>query len=139
VGGNDAVALGTVAGRQAAHNAIDTAIAGWTRRRDPWTVTATLQAAGIAAFPVLTNADLVNDPHLRARGFFRTIAHPEVGPREFPGFPIRFEPELPIAYRPAPGLGEHNRAVLEALAGMTPREVNILERAGVVADRPSSG
>ena len=45
-------------------------IEGWTRARTPEAATEALQAADIAAAPVRTMADLVHDPHLRARGYW---------------------------------------------------------------------
>ena len=48
---------------------LDRIIETWTAQRDRWEITAKLQAAGVAAFPTLGAKDLVEDPHMKARGF----------------------------------------------------------------------
>src|SRR4051812_46797490 len=55
--------------------------------------------------------DLVDDPHLRATGFFKTIEDPRMGTLRFPGAPVRIDRgQLPV--RMAPRLGEHTHQVL---------------------------
>jgi crotonobetainyl-CoA:carnitine CoA-transferase CaiB-like acyl-CoA transferase len=39
----------------------------------------------VAAGLVLSAAAAYADPHLRARGFFETVSHPEAGSHEYPG------------------------------------------------------
>lgn len=128
-------AYATVLGRVAAHDAIDEAIAAWTRAQPKEQLAQELQARGIAAMGVLTNGDLVQDPHIADRGFMATWDQPEVGERAFPGFPIHFsntpQPEL----RPAPPLGNANTDVLREL-GYDDADIARLAEAGVVADHP---
>jgi crotonobetainyl-CoA:carnitine CoA-transferase CaiB-like acyl-CoA transferase len=44
--------------------ALDEKVSAWTRSRDRWEVAETLQRAGVAAFPSMSNKDLAEDPHL---------------------------------------------------------------------------
>ena len=55
-----------------------------------------------------------------------------------PGLPIRIDgPSIKVGHL-APRLGEHNRAVLREWAGLTETEIDSIEKAGVVANRPPS-
>ena len=121
--------------RRAAQEQIDAAIAAWTAVRSPYEAATLLQEAGVAAFPVMTNADLVGDPQIAARGFVATWDQPDVGLRSFPGFPIHFE-HAPVRISPAPPLGGHNRAVLSEVLGYDEEHIDRLYEEGILADRP---
>ena len=126
--------LATVAGRCAAHDELDDAIARWTGCREPLAAAGALQAVGVAAVPAFTNGDLVDNEHLAARGFIVEWDQPDVGRRRFPGFPIHFE-RSPVRIAPAPTLGEHNLSLLAEL-GIDEREIARLHDDGVVATEP---
>ena len=129
--------LRDAAERHRRHDTIDAEVAAWTQSRDAHEVAALLQEAGIAAGPVLSNLEMVADPHLRAREMIVPIDHPEAGRREFPGFPIRLS-ETPVErYVGAPTLGQHNEAILRDLLGYSGEQYAALLAAGVVADTPS--
>jgi crotonobetainyl-CoA:carnitine CoA-transferase CaiB-like acyl-CoA transferase len=62
--------------------------------------------------PVSDVGDLVNSPHLKARGFFVRARHPVAGGVTMPGAPYVLS-ETPWSLRsPAPLLGQHNDEVL---------------------------
>jgi crotonobetainyl-CoA:carnitine CoA-transferase CaiB-like acyl-CoA transferase len=82
----------------------------------------------VAAFPVMTNADLVRDPQIVHRGFVVVHDQPDVGWRGYPGCPIHFE-RSPVFVFPAPPLGGDNAAVLTGLLGYREEEI-----AGLYAD-----
>ncbi len=130
-------ALRSVAERRRRHDALDAAIADWTREQDAHEAAAILQEAGVAAGPVLSNLDLVTDPHLRAREQIVPIDHPDVGRREFPGFPIRFSSTPVERFEGAPTLGQHNEPILRDLLGYSAAEYAALVDAGVVAHTPA--
>ncbi|HVN83668.1 MAG TPA: CoA transferase [Candidatus Binatia bacterium] len=82
--------------------------------------------------PVSTMGDLLRSEHLRARGFFATVAQPTVGPVTVPGAPYHFS-QTPWTLRsPAPTLGEHTDAVLTGDLHLTPHEVDALRSERVV-------
>ena len=98
--------------------ALDDVVADWTRARTPQQATASLQAAGVTAMPVMNIADQFADPHLNARDTYVEIDHPHVGAEMLYGVPWLFS-ETPGAVRaPAPLLGQHNDYVLTELLGM---------------------
>lgn len=120
-----------VSQRMAAHDAIDASISTWTSTRTKHEAMAELQAAGVPAAAVMTNQDLVEDPHLAERGFIVTLDQPAYGPRRFPGFPIHFDTAT-VELRPSPNLGADNDALLTDLGFDADR----LRASGTVADRP---
>jgi crotonobetainyl-CoA:carnitine CoA-transferase CaiB-like acyl-CoA transferase len=68
-----------------------------------------LHGIDIPACPVNGLADLLQDPHLQAVGFFEDVTHPTEGTVKQCRFPVRFA-ESPASVRlPAPNLGEHNK------------------------------
>ena len=59
----------TATARKANEDVLDQILTEWTVTREKWAVTHRLQAVGVAAFPSMNGKDLVEDPHLNARGF----------------------------------------------------------------------
>ena len=115
---------------------LDRKISEWTKSQERGGVEAQLQAIGIAAAAVNDARDLVEHPHLAAREFFADIVHPDAGRHLFPGLPMKLS-ETPASYRrPAPGLGEHNREVLQGMLGLSDGDLFLLQQKGVIADRP---
>lgn len=76
--------------------------------------------ASIPAMPVNGMDDLVDDPHLRAVGFFQEREHASAGRYLEMRAPLRFSACAPESHwvKPAPELGEHTEGVLAELAGM---------------------
>lgn len=62
--------------------------------------------------PVSTMADLVNSPHLKARGFFAEVRHPKAGKVLMPGAPYVMPASPWVLRTPAPLLGQNNDEVL---------------------------
>jgi crotonobetainyl-CoA:carnitine CoA-transferase CaiB-like acyl-CoA transferase len=81
--------------------------------------------------PLNTVPDLLASQHLKARGFFREIDHPDAGTLRYPGPPARMY-ATPAEPRRAPRLGEHNAEVYGDLLGLAPRDLALLSAAGVV-------
>ena len=96
---------------------LDRIITEWTRGQAPVDVMTQLQKVNIASAPVYCAEELHKDPHLRERGFFMEINHPEAGRRELPGVFAKLS-ETPGAIRePDPLLGEHTDWALGELLG----------------------
>jgi crotonobetainyl-CoA:carnitine CoA-transferase CaiB-like acyl-CoA transferase len=72
----------------------------------------------IPAAPLQTPAELFDDPHLNAVGFFETV-DTEHGPVRFPGVPTWFSRTAGHVAGPAPQLGADTAQVLEEL-GLVP-------------------
>jgi crotonobetainyl-CoA:carnitine CoA-transferase CaiB-like acyl-CoA transferase len=89
------------------------------------------QARRIPFAPVSTMGDLLNSEHLKVRGFFAEIAHPQAGTFSYPTAPYRFSDTPWSLRRPAPCLGQHNTEVYGELA-VSEREIEQLRQEGVI-------
>jgi benzylsuccinate CoA-transferase BbsF subunit len=112
-------------------DAIHDHVATWTRGFDDRELSATLQRHGVAAAPVLNVADLLTDPHYRARGTFIEVTHP-LGFREtiYGGYvkTSGFEP----AVRPGPAMGQDNEHVFMGLLGLDDARYRALVESEVI-------
>ena len=104
-------------GRRKHHDEIDTHIAGWTQLQDKYDAMACLQAAGVPAGVVLSEAEAFRNPHLRERGFFEEITQKWCGTHEYPGFAWKTRNRPQEVRLPPPGLGEHNEYVYKEILG----------------------
>ncbi|MCY4014270.1 MAG: CoA transferase [Gammaproteobacteria bacterium] len=122
----------SLASRKQHEGDLESVLSAWTSKLDRWYVTGLLQAQGIAAFPSFTAKDIIEDPHLNARGFVERLEHPEVGARAHTGIPWRFA-ERPNGVRmPAPQLGGHTDEVLRDVLGLGGAEIDDLRGRGVL-------
>jgi crotonobetainyl-CoA:carnitine CoA-transferase CaiB-like acyl-CoA transferase len=128
--------LATHAGRRAAHDAIDARLRPFFAAREREAAVAELVAAGVPAAPVLDPREAHRHPQLAARGFFEEVAHPVVGTHATPTVPFRYASVSRWIRRPAPTLGQHGREVLGSLLGLSAAELDGLEVARVIGERP---
>jgi crotonobetainyl-CoA:carnitine CoA-transferase CaiB-like acyl-CoA transferase len=122
----------TLEHRLANQDELDRLVEEWTLPRSPEEVQERLQTAGVPAGIVASGADLVADPHLRARGFFVEAEHPLLGRITLDRQPIHLSSEPDISYRAAPTPGRDNVDVFGRLLGLTPEEVADLEQRQVI-------
>jgi len=122
--------------RRDRQEASDQGITAWTRRRDPEEAMTLLQEAGVPAGAVRSAEELLADRHLKERGFFVEVVHPEWGRRKYVRLPIGFSGCPPPPQRPAPRLGEDNEEILRGLLGLSEEEVRNLEKKGIIGNRP---
>ena len=87
--------------------------------------------SGVASGAVLDSAEVLGDPHLRARGMIVDVDHPGRGRSPMPGNPIHLSAS-PTEVRPAPRLAEHNAEVYGALLDISATELAALQRDGVI-------
>jgi crotonobetainyl-CoA:carnitine CoA-transferase CaiB-like acyl-CoA transferase len=123
----------SLAARKQNEDALEELISAWTETLSAEEATARLQAAGVAAFPTLTNKDLAEDPHLRSRGFFVELPHPEVGVRRHAGVPWVFSDTPCQVQRPAPCLGQDTDEVMQRVLGYSADAVAALRARGVLS------
>jgi crotonobetainyl-CoA:carnitine CoA-transferase CaiB-like acyl-CoA transferase len=96
-------------------NLVREAIEDWTAARPTSEVLREL-AGRVPVGPVNNAADLVDDPHVRAREMLVAIEHPGSGrPVITPNTPMRFTETPGGVYRRAPKLGEHTDEILAEL------------------------
>jgi crotonobetainyl-CoA:carnitine CoA-transferase CaiB-like acyl-CoA transferase len=88
---------------------------------------------GIILYPVNTIGDLLKDPQLQHRGFWKEVEHPEL--REnltYPGSFVWSSEISPSIRCRAPLIGEHNLEIYEGELGLSRKEILILKEAGVI-------
>ncbi len=101
-----------------------------TRPRAHWTEL--LESHGVPCGPINDYAEVMADPHVRARGLVVETDHPTLGPIQTLGTPIKLS-ETPLSPgRPAPRLGQHTDEILGD-AGFAAGEIAALRRTGAVA------
>ena len=84
-----------------------------------------LERADIPVMPMHTLETILDDPHLNAVGFFKTIEHPVEGRIRQMQVPSTWSVTQPEAGGPAPALGEHGREILTE-AGFSADEIEQL-------------
>ena len=119
---------------RAAHmEEIDALVEAWTRGRGKDEVMAELTLAHVPCAPVRTTAEVVHDPHLKARGHWTEVDHPRRGKTLVPNSPIRLHGSAPGGVeRPAPLLGQDTDRVLAELLGLGSEELAALHARGVI-------
>ena len=115
---------------------LDALLAEWTVTRDRYEVMQELQAAGIAAGAVLDVKDVLNDPHVRERGVYSSVEHPELGTAPIRNLPWKLSATPVTVDRPSPTFGQHNEDVLRRFLGMTDEEIDSLIERRVLFTEP---
>lgn len=118
--------------RRSIEDIIERGIEAWTLTRHPDQAMSELQVARVAAGVARLPIDLLNDRHLRSRGFLQDIERAFIGRHSQPSLPIR-ERSQPYAIRTAaPTLGQHNKEILSGFLGLSDAEMVQLVRAGII-------
>jgi len=94
---------------------------------------AELKAADIPCGPVNPLAELPDDAHLAAVGFFPLTEHPSEGSIRVVRPPVRFGEADCALRRPAPRLGEHSREILREAGFEEPEIDDLLARRIAIA------
>ncbi len=105
--------------------AIDAALAAWAAAQSATEAADLLLNAGIPAAALARHADLVQSPHLAARGFWD-----KHGAGVLPGLPWRASFGRTLG--PAPELGADADHVLATVLGLSPQRIAELRTSGVL-------
>jgi len=120
------------------HDDLDLAISEWTRTQDHREAADILLKAGIAAAPVLTNWEILVDPHIAARGFYVPVPHPQAGTLPYPGFPWKFSATPGTVRRGAPCFAQDNGSVFRDILQLTESEISMLSSQGMTDTIPQT-
>jgi crotonobetainyl-CoA:carnitine CoA-transferase CaiB-like acyl-CoA transferase len=118
---------------------LDADIGAWSATEDVDALEARLVAAGIVAGKVLGPQGVSQNAQLRDRNFIVELEHPETGPLDYVGVPVRFSATPGAATMAAPTSGQHSWEVLSTLLGMERAEYEELEADGVTGSGPPPG
>ena len=119
------------AGRVEHEKLIDDALAEWTRSLDSTEVLARLAEADVPSGPIYSVAEIMDDPHYRARGMFHRVEI-DGEPLVLPAMSPRLDATPGGTEWPGPELGSHNREILEERLGLGEAEIEALRGKGVL-------
>ncbi len=122
----------TMLGRLQNPGALDDFIAAQVRDREVWDLTAGLQEAAVAAYPVQSCLDLHQDENLDSFGFWNWLDHKEMGPAPYMGLEHRLSATPSQLRSAAPALGQHTDEVLQGMLGLEAAEIAQLRKDGVL-------
>ncbi len=106
-------------------------VTAWTRKHTKHQVMELLGSVGVACGACLDTKEVLEDPHLRARGMVVDVEHPTRGTFPMPGCPIQLSAS-PVEVHPSPLLGQNNAEIYHKLLGLTPEDLRTLRAEGVV-------
>lgn len=106
---------------------------------EKWAANYTVEEAGeildrerVANSPILNIQQVVDDPHLNARGYFVEVDHPIIGKAKIPGIPFKLSETPGEVERPSPLVGEHNELILGKYLRISGAKVKQLKAEGVL-------
>ncbi|CAH1387503.1 CaiB/BaiF CoA transferase family protein [Candidatus Nitrotoga sp. M5] len=86
----------------------------------------------VPSAPVRDLDEVMNDPHMHARGMLEWFDDPDLGRVVLPSTPIRLHGTDQVAMAASPLLGEHNEEVYSEWLGLSPTEMEKLRQDGVI-------
>jgi crotonobetainyl-CoA:carnitine CoA-transferase CaiB-like acyl-CoA transferase len=110
---------------------LEVAFVPWFLVRTKQEVFDIAQQFGVPIAPFNTIDEVLRDPHLIARNYFRTIVHPVLGEITLSGPPAILSETPWDLRRPAPLLDQHAKEILASELGLEPEEIVALRAAGV--------
>ncbi len=104
----------------------------WAGDNEPIEICSLLAGAGIAAAPVFTAEDIVNDPHIKSRNMLVEITTDSGEAALAAGNPIKMAGVRDGTDTPLPSLGEHTNEILASELRMPLEEIEELRKEGVI-------
>ncbi|MCH7605640.1 MAG: CoA transferase [Chloroflexi bacterium] len=88
----------------------------------------------ILLFPVATQGDILEHPHLKARDYFQELDHPELDATvTYPGLFVKDREGTRLGLRRRPPLiGEHNHEIYQDELGLSREELGALKESGAI-------
>lgn len=111
--------------------ALEAIITAWTMQRSKHEVTKLMGDANVPCGACQDTAEIMADPHLRARDMIVEMEYPPRGTFQTVGCPLKLS-DSPVEFTRPPMLGEHTEALLAELCGVAPEETKKLKAKGVV-------
>jgi len=111
---------------------LDAIIARWTATLSTVDLLALLEKYGIPSGLIYRAADMLEDPHFKARGAIVSTAHPAFGTLRMQNVAPRLSASPSSVRTPAPALGEHNAQVYGELLGLKPETLDDYRSRGVI-------
>ncbi|MDA8234167.1 MAG: CoA transferase [Clostridia bacterium] len=122
----------TLFNRMVNEDELDRFIEDWTKNNEPYQLMNKLIQAGVRAGVVQNAKDLLEDPHLNERGFWKYLDHQEMGRHVYNITPVHMTKTKGQLVRPAPMVGQHTDEVLKRVLGLSDKEIQNLKNEGIV-------
>jgi len=110
---------------------IDAALADWCQQHAAAEVIQRLEAARVPVGPIYSVADMLSDPHYRARGLFERVEI-DGKPLKIPAIMPRLEKTPGRTEWPGGSIGSHNEEILQGLLSLSDEDVAGLRAEGVI-------
>lgn len=111
---------------------VDAFVESWTKERSSAEVFSICQDNGVVCAPVQSLSDVLNDPHLIARGALQKLEHSTFGEVMLPSTPLRFMDVDPPQCELPRKLGADNERVFGEFLGLSERDVQGLRDASSI-------
>jgi CoA:oxalate CoA-transferase len=118
--------------RVALNDEVDEIVAAWTRTLGRFDVFKIASRYRIPCAPVRNVKEVMEDPHMHARGMLEWIEHPELGRIVVPTTPLRLHGTDIGPTTPSPLVGEHNGEIYSEWLGLSGADIEGLKRDGVI-------
>lgn len=118
--------------RRANYHALADLMEAWMRDYTKEELFEILRGQNLAAGPVLSLGEVIENEHVKARGVFVDVEHREAGTVKLLNPWIRFSDTPGRVTHAGPAIGEHNHDVYGRLLGLPPTEVDALVAEGVL-------
>ncbi len=113
-------------GRWQNQEELDRLVTEWTVNYTHHELTGILQKAGVAAFPSLSNQEIVSDPHFKERKLAVEVEHPVMKKQIVLGAPWKLSETPAKVTKASPVMGENNEYVFGELLGIPGSEIKRL-------------
>jgi benzylsuccinate CoA-transferase BbsF subunit len=124
----------TLDGRKENESELDAHIGAWTADKDAYELMEDLQRRGVPAGVVQSAREILDvDEHMKARGYYAYLEHPEAGVHAHDGPPFVLSKTPGSVRSPAPMLGEHTEYVCKEILGLDDDGIAELMVAGALA------
>ena len=121
-----------LSGRKEHEAELEQHVGAWTADKDAYELMEELQRRGVPAGFVQSAREMLADEHLKERGYYVYLDHPEAGRTAYDGPPFRLSKTPGELRSPAPLLGEHTEYVCKEILQLSDEEIADLLVAGVL-------
>lgn len=125
--------MGDNAGRVKHQAIIDAAITHWSTGLNVDEALSVMRAADVPSAPIYSVADMVDDPHFRARGLFETVARPCGEALEVPALHPKLSATPGGSRWGGPALGADTDRILRDLLDLDDVKLAALKAEGIIA------
>jgi crotonobetainyl-CoA:carnitine CoA-transferase CaiB-like acyl-CoA transferase len=110
----------------------DDFVEAWTRSITRSELFKLSKEFGFPAAPVRDLIEVMNDPHMHARGQLEWFDDPDLGRVVLPASPLIIHGAERVKTVASPSLGQHNEEIYGGKLGLSPQEIHALKTEGVI-------